>query len=486
MINRLFRAILKPFQTKNQRKNTSSKTLSAPQPSKLKENNKKTPIPDTVQRDFTKTIQNINNKLTEFTAPQPDIQLPQPIPINSAKNKYPTEILTETKDNYNPEKDAEKTIISISGKTRTELETILKQTHTAIEIDKINLSANKTKYSKLLDEHQKLIAAKNSAITAFNQEIEISTNKINKLYQTNKDISNELNKFKALILSLIDAEVSAEKHLEEIRKNLTAKTFEAEHYIESIKTVSFGDESAFHQIEENLADKTVQLDKCNTALTNNESSLSALTNSILETDKMLSEKQFELKVVETAINRIQEKEKMLAEQQLKKEAELQQARIAEETRRLEKEHRLEAEKLQTQEELQKKEELLIKQQENLQLTPETLIANEPLSEDEEVEQAKRIMEAQREKRRKAASQKQSPQTQNDVSSPIVSETIQNLSTAQPVIQPETPKENPKTLTPSEDPMVKIRAEWAKEREVKEALKAGDVDEALNLVNKPTT
>lgn len=488
IIKQLFNAIIAPFRNKEKKKKQKTNIATAPpssqfQPEKVQHaiHNITEQKPDDKAhlQEAHAAIQKLNNTLVKL---EPDISepnLPNPISINNTKPSFSEEMLLKLECTEISDETTQQIIKSIEGKGVAELENELTLTKAESITAEAALKTDKNNYLKLIDDRKNLLDSETDAVKAFNKEITSAEEKISSFKSSKQTITENVTLLKEDLLALVDAEHEAEKAFEAVKKEMIEKSASAKNLVDSVNLLSSQD-TEYEKIQKSLADKHLAVEKISADLTVNDAEFTSLTTSISANNKKIAENQLKTEIITAAIERIKEEEKRQAEQKAKEEAEARQAKILEEARKLEEEHRLEEER--------RKEEARLKaeQAENAYIAP-----TEPLTEDQEVEQARAMMEAQRARRRQASKASSSAQSENtsQSSQPIEQITEEPITDTKPdITEPEPPiveQENVKKVTKSnvEDPMKKIKAGWEREHDIRAALEAGNMDEAISLANK---
>lgn len=424
--------------------------------------------------------------------------LPDPITTIDSKISYTIEMIENLK--YNPTKeDNERILESIVGKSVAELEQLLINTDASIKSTEITINADKKEYQNCVELHESLVVSQKNAVDMFNQGILIASQKLEEYNITRDEYLSRLKFTEDELLNLVESANRLIASLQEVKSVLIEKTDNAKQDVEDFRNINADLELAVKKAFDILPTYKVQAEKGINCLNENDKTISSLIDKITKDHQDLELNKLTCNVVNLAIERIKEEEaQKLAEQRAKEEAEAK-AKAEQEARRREEQLAAErAEQLRIQEEKRLADEMA--QKEAVARNSEKIISDTSsqtqfngksdatddsthvLTPAEEAEQARQMLEAQRERRRKAAQEKARLQSKTVVESSVLSESTsdsteideldeQSQSSTNSSANSGTSDSENNHMSSPVDEMAKIRAGWAKEAEAKAKFEA---------------
>lgn len=529
-IKKIFFAITSPLRKKKNKK-PKSKASSDAKKQDVKPEAIQKPVspepanPDTHLQEAENLLNILKNTSEIFKGFTLKTNIPDPLNTNREDKAYNAEAFNEVK--YVPTAEDTADILKlIENKNVTELEQLLFDYQNKNKTLSVALDADKARYLSLLTEQERLrdeeaanVKTLNNAILNAKKQYSESKTKIAESVQ-------RINSAKDTIEALVVAENNAILVLKQTKEQLVKETAEALPYTDKVFILKSDIESELANSEASLFMYKQNAENSTASLNSVLSDISALIEKGADNSKDLALNQLAIQTIQERLKQAKaEEEARLAEIKAKEEAE----RLAEEQRKREEEKRRREEIIQREAERIEAEKKAVEQRERERQEQEKArqaalaasvvsqtnvsretsadegnqkgmpdVDSEELSADEIAAQAKAMMEAQRKRRAEAAKLKNSQNTPNEPA-PSVSksstsedktdekhgESTEDVedNTVTEVKEDTKVKADSGSETPADDPMEALRAKWKREEEIQEALKAGNVDKALNLANK---
>lgn len=515
--------LFKPFRHKKKPKRQKSSKSKQPEVSSKKDDEftEKEPaeLPienDTNLQEAKKTLDTLNNTIQTFQNSETDFEIHHSLVSDNVKTSFTIDSVDNIEYLITPE-DEEDVQKLIANKSLYELEHLLSDTQKKIMSVSATEESEKKQYAQFLNKHEELKKSEEAAIAAYNSEVSSSENTINECNQKLKKSLQNIVVLEQTISNLVEQAKKAVEDFKKAKEQLVVRVAEARPRIDELYALKTELDSNSIKLNSSLASSQQQAEQTINNYKAICSTISDLFNRIEGYKKDLSIYNLTAQKTSEAITLLKEEEaKRIAEQKARAEAEAK-AKAEEKERRLEEQRK--QEELRRAEEKRKREEIIKRQEEEVRRAVEERKKNTanssdgngesdvkatPLSPAEEAAQAKAMMEAQRKKRAEAARKK--AMIENGISAEDGIEATNSVDTTPvPDIQqsPSGVVDND-LLTLAEDnqleanvqvdeqseveenvyvdPMDEIRATWKREREAREALKTGDVDGALNIVN----
>lgn len=462
--------------------------------------------------------------IANHSEPPSEHNIPTPISLNSDHPLYTAEKLSELEYNLTDE-ETQSILNTVSGKSVEELKKLLKSAQDRKKNNQVLSDSDKSKYLKLVGERQRLQTEEETAVETFNQEVEEFLRIDASTKQARADAFNKLIVAQEVLAALIQSESETSALLKQQREDIIAKTLEAHQFLNAYTTTHGDSEDSTQKATHSLSDSKKTAEICVSALQENDAAISLLTGKIAENNKKLALSKIFEQTICKEIERLEAEEaQRLAEEKERKEAEAraraeeearrrEEERLAAEQKRIEEEKRLaeekaERERLQAEAEQKAREErekeaafaaaeqkqreaaeeeaLFNRAMQNVaDREQELLNPNRVLTPEEEAEQARITMEAQRARRRAMAQQKNAGAGESNPVQPS-SAPIEEAPKAEPTSQqeeekpqpsatPEPISKQPKAQKPSDNEedtkaasiMAELKKQWAAENEAKE-------------------
>lgn len=470
---------------------------------------------DTRTQNAQALLDTLRSTLQNHKPTDAETAVPKPMALNAATS-YTAEALKDLE--YRPtEEDAALIIQNLEGKNISELELALKTAQDNKKMAEVASEAKKSQYIRATNQRSELVSAEKTAIETFNQGVEAARHTIESSKQEKDSAFGNLTAASITLSNLLVSVSETAALLQQLKEELAIKTTEIEQLVTAFEETNTVSDDSTHKAIEGLKTLQSNAEQHISRRKENDNSIVQLIQNITVANSDLAIYQLTEQTITKRIQDLKfEEETRLAEQKQKEEAEARARAQEEEARRQEKERQAaeEAERLQIKEEQQKAEEARKAEEQSHLAEKATVVqadaseasqnTKEPLPEDrsqntapnrkltpaEEAEQAKATLAAQRERRRKEAQRKaeQKHNGSNDPAPESNTPIVADVATETVPAHEETTQKPPavESQPQADDPMAKIRARWAKEDKLKEALKAGDVDSALNLVDATET